>query len=130
VELKLHSTNYTTEFRDGIRAVIGEVVMRARSVRFRLHLAVVFRWNDRLRMKRERLGYTQDLSTSGLFVLCSAPLPVGTVVDLEVHLPPLEEDKSDCLQLEGTGKVVRVGGPKEPSGFAAISDFVLHEMKD
>jgi hypothetical protein len=130
VELNLHGTNYTTELPHGVPDVIGKAVMRTRPARFRLHLPVVFRWKDRLRMKQEQLGYTHDLSVSGLFVLCSAPLPAGTVVDLEVHLPPLEEDKSQCLQLEGTGKVVRVGGPKEPRGFAAKSDFVLHAMED
>jgi hypothetical protein len=79
-------------------------------------------------MKQERLGHTRDLGVSGLFVLCPVPPSVGTVVDLEVRLPAIEENKTQRLRLNGRGEVVRIGGPKEQSGFAAISEFVLHEV--
>jgi hypothetical protein len=110
--------------------IATEVMQRRYAVRFSLNLPVIFRWDDRRMMKHERLGHTRDLSLSALFVLCSAPLSVGTVVDLEVCLPPLEENKFQRLRLEGTGEVIRVGGEKEPSGFAAITDFVLLEAED
>ena len=81
-------------------------------------------------MKKERLGRTRDLSISGLFVLCQAPPSVGTAVDLEVRLPSMGGDKTQRLRLEGTGKVIRVSGPKEPTGFAETSAFVLHEVEN
>jgi hypothetical protein len=110
--------------------IAKEVMQRRDTVRFSLHLPVICRWHDRLMMKHERLGHTRDLSLSGLFVLCSAPPSVGTVVDLEICLPPLDENKFQRLRLEGAGEVIRVGGEKEPNGFAAISDFVLLEAED
>jgi len=63
-------------------------------------------------MQREQAGHIRDLSLSGLFILCPPPLSVGTVVDLDVCLPPLEENKL------------------QTSGSAAISEFVLHEAED
>ena len=61
---------------------------------------------------------------------CQDPPSVGTAVDLEVRLPPIGGDKTQRLRLEGTGKVVRVSGPKEPRGFAATSAFVLYEVEN
>jgi hypothetical protein len=109
---------------------MGGAVEHRAVVRFPLHLPVIFRWNDQPMMKKERLGRTRDLSVSGLFVLCPAPPSVGTLVDVEVRLPSFEGGKTQRLRLDGRGKVVRISGPKEPSGFAATSAFVLHEVED
>jgi hypothetical protein len=82
-------------------------------------------------MKQEQSGHTRDLSISDLFVLCPAPPPVGTIVELKVDIPALEKYSFQDLMLEAKGEVVRIGGPEEASGFAAAAtgDFVLHERR-
>jgi hypothetical protein len=111
--------------------VIGNSVRQRKAVRFNLNLPVVVRWNDRLSNKRERLGHTRDVSTSDLFVLCAAPPLVGTIVELEVRVPSLHAYPFEVLVMEGKGRVVRIGGTGEASGFAATttSNFVLHEPR-
>ena len=120
---KLHDRKLLTKARD----LTGDSVKQRRAVRFRLNLPVIFRWSDRRGLKQEQLGRTFDLSISGVFVLCPSPPPVGTLVDLEVHIRAFEEHTFQGLRLEGTGEVVRVGRAEETAGFAAISNFVLHE---
>jgi hypothetical protein len=111
---------------------IGNSVRQRKALRFNLNLPVVVRWDDRLSKKRERLGHTRDVSTSDLFVLCAAPPLVGTAVELEVRVPSLHAYPFEVLIMEGKGRVVRIGGTGEASGFAATtsSNFVLHEPKE
>jgi hypothetical protein len=99
-----------------------------RAVRFKLRAPVIFRWRDQSGRRKERVGYTRDISISGAFVICSTPPPLGTAVQLEIHLPPLERDTLQHLNLEVKGKVVRVMGTNQMSGFAAIGSFALHEL--
>jgi hypothetical protein len=112
--------------------VIGNSVRQRKAVRFNLNLPVIVRWNDRRSKKLERLGHTRDLSTSDLFVLCAAPPLVGTIVELEVSVPSLHAFPFEVLVMEGKGRVVRIGGTGEASGFAATTtnDFVLHEARE
>jgi hypothetical protein len=128
--MQTQTTNYKRQLLTML-GVIGNSVRQRKAVRFDLNLPVVVRWNDRLSNKRERLGHTRDVSTSDLFVLCAAPPLVGTIVELEVRVPSLHAYPFEVLVMQGKGRVVRIGGTGEGSGFAATttSNFVLHEPR-
>lgn len=73
------------------------------------------------------MGQTRDISAEGVFVNCCTRLPVGAAVTLEIHLPPLERNTLQGLQLKCEGTVARLAEKGEGSGFAASSEFTLHE---
>ena len=99
---------------------------RRAAVRFLLRAPVIIRWTDASGAKREDLGRTRDISTSGAFLSCNVALPVGTKVGLEIHLPSLERNTLERVQLKSTGKIVRVVTAGE-AGFAMRGPFTLHD---
>jgi PilZ domain len=99
-----------------------------RAVRFDVQAQVVCSWIDRTSKSRRGVGRTLNISISGVFVVCSSPPEEGTDVDLEIHLPPLTPGALQNLKLETKGKVTRVSGIDQESGFAASSQFELHEI--
>jgi len=103
-------------------------VEQRRAVRFNLLAQVIYRWRDPSGQNRENVGRTRDISILGAFIVCPSPPPVETPVSLEIHLPPLERNALQRLRLEAKGRVVRVAGADEDSGFAATSHFELHEI--
>lgn len=64
------------------------------------------------------LGYTRDISPSGVFVLTNDQLPSGTAVTLEVTLPSLRGQTPGAF-LRTVGHVVR----RERTGFAAVANM-------
>jgi hypothetical protein len=97
------------------------------AVRFQLRAPVIITWTDASGAKREDLGRTRNISTSGAFLSCHALLPVGTKVGLEIHLPPLERDTLQRVRLKSTGKVIRVTEMAQDAGFAVSGSFTLHD---
>jgi hypothetical protein len=55
-----------------------------------------------------------------------SPSPVQTPVSLEITLSPLERNAPQ--RLEAKGRVARVTGTDQDSGFATTNRFELHEM--
>ncbi len=98
-----------------------------RAARFKLRAPVIFRWRDQSEARQEKVGCTREIGRSGVFVICSMPPPLGTAVQLEIQLPPLERNTLQPLNLRAKGKVVRVTVDNQVSGFAAIGSFTLHE---
>jgi hypothetical protein len=103
-------------------------VERRKAVRFPLQAPVILQWTEPSGTTREDLGQTRNVSISGAFVVCSFSLPTGTVVSLEVRLPPLERNTFQALQLRGRGTVTRSTSGNE-SGIATNSPFILEEPK-
>ncbi len=95
-----------------------------KTVRYQMRVPVIIKWNDEQGVRQQGGGFTRDISTGGIFVLCPAYPPAGTAVALEVLLPPLEAEAHD-LRLQAEGQVVRVEGGGKGSGFAAAADFGL-----
>jgi len=95
------------------------VVEKRKSRRFNLHAPTIFRWKNQRGLQKQHSGYTRDISTSGMFVISSARLPVGTIVNLQAYLPPLETGTLQRLRFNAIGKIVRVAQTKEGRGFAA-----------
>lgn len=93
-----------------------------RAVRFQLRALVIFRWED-----QASIGRTRDISITGVFVTCHILPPVGTALSLEIHLPPLERNVLQRLQLEATGRVMRVEEGEGYRGFASSAPFALYE---
>jgi hypothetical protein len=100
---------------------------RRAAVRYRLLAPAIIRWTDASGAEREDLGRTRDISTSGAFLSSHAPLPVGTTVGLEIHLPPLERNTLQRVRLDSTGKVIRVAEMARRAGFAVSGPFTLHD---
>ena len=99
-----------------------------RAARIKLRAPVIFRWRDQSEARQqEKVGCTREIGISGVFVVCSMPPPLGTAVQLEIQLPPLERNTLQPLNLRAKGKVVRVTVDNQVSGFAAIGSFALHE---
>jgi hypothetical protein len=97
------------------------------AIRFLLRAPVIIRWTDASGAKREDIGRTRDISTAGAFLTCNARLPVGTKVSLEIHLPALERNTLQRVQLKAKGKVIRVAVLAREEGFAVRGPFSLHE---
>jgi PilZ domain len=104
-------------------------VEKRKSLRFSLHAPTIFRWTNQRGKQKQSAGYTRDISTSGIFVISSARLLVGTAVSLEVYLPALEKDSSQRLRLEARGKIIRLAETSEGRGFAAAyKQTLLHQV--
>lgn len=97
------------------------------AIRFLLRAPVIIRWTDASGAKREDVGRTHDISTGGTFVTCKTPLPVGTKVSLEIHLPALERNTLERVQLKSTGKVIRVVRTARETGIAVRGPCTLHD---
>jgi hypothetical protein len=103
-------------------------VDQRRAVRFGVQAQVIYSWTDPSGRNQLGVGRTRNISISGVFVICSSPPEEGTQVDLEIKLPPLARGAQQNLKLETKGKVTRVKGIDQESGFAATSQFELHEI--
>ncbi len=97
------------------------------AVRFQLQAPVIIRWTDRVGVRREDIGRTRNISVSGAFLTSRAKISVGTKVNLEIHLPTLERNAVQRVQLKSTGKVIRVAEMALESGFAVGGHFTLHD---
>jgi hypothetical protein len=102
-------------------------VEQRRAVRFGVQVQVIYSWTDPSGRNQRGVGRTRNISISGVFVVCSSPPKEGTQVDLEINLPPLAAGAQQNLKLETKGKVTRVTGIDQESGFAATSQFELLE---
>jgi len=103
-------------------------VEQRRAVRFGVQAQVIYCWTDPSGSNQRGIGRTRDISIAGVFVVCSSPPEEGTQVDLEINLPPLARGTQQNLKLETKGKVTRVTGIDQKNGFAATSQFELHEI--
>jgi hypothetical protein len=95
--------------------------------RYRLTLPVLVRWPAGSGTHTSG-GFTRDVSTRGVFVLCSEKLPAETMVGIEILLPT--PDKLPGMVLKTTGRVVRTQGENEGAGFAVEGQFGQSEFPD
>jgi hypothetical protein len=92
-----------------------------------LHAPVIIKWTDASGVRREDVGRTRDVSTSGAFLTSHAFLPVGAKLSAEIHLPPLGRDAPQNVRLHFAGKVIRVAEKATQTGFAVSGPFSLRD---
>ncbi len=96
---------------------------RREHLRFGLRVPVTYSW----RCDESEIygtGFSGNISTHGIFVLCNEPPPEKTAVQLEVSL--LSEDiPGSGVYLRAAGQIVRTIGEGSAVGFAARAKFIL-----
>jgi hypothetical protein len=103
---------------------MGGHVEQRLSSRYQLRLPVIFRWTDDNGVTQQGGGFTRDISTGGVFVICDAPPQPAACIALELLLPPLAGN-APGLRLQGNAQVVRAEQASPMIGFAALSDLDL-----
>lgn len=90
-----------------------------------MRIPVIFHWTNEQQQLQHGAGFTRDISPAGLFVYSATPPPPDSAIELDVLLPIHEGGQGTRLQ--APGRVVRVEGRGDRAGFAATSDFGLHD---
>lgn len=96
-----------------------------KAVRYRLDLPVTFRWAAPSGADRLGMGFTRDISSAALFVLCEQCPPQDAYVSCEVMLAR-PQGQGFC-QILATGRVLRTEQnlQRRLLGFALLSDLVM-----
>ena len=68
----------------------------------------------------EGVGFTQDLSSRGVFFFCDVPLNEGAVIELTLRMPS-EITLGESMPVRCTGRVLRVIRPLAESATAGVS---------
>jgi hypothetical protein len=89
-----------------------------RNKRYRLKAPITFSWESRDGAIGTGEGHTRDISVSGVFIVTAGLAPEGSVVRMEVNLPPLHP-KGQRVCLRTQGRVLRT----EHNGFAAMANM-------
>jgi hypothetical protein len=77
---------------------------RRSAVRYRLHLPVIFHWNDGGEFTEG--GFTYDVALDGALICSQRCPPIGCDVRIEVLIPSPDK-KSEQLRIQCAGKVTR-----------------------
>jgi len=97
---------------------------RRQGRRYPLKLPAQVRWKARGKSVRGAQGETGDISASGLLVVIPNHLPLGTIINVTIHLP-VELTKVP-VELSCQGRVVRKSRMAKGQGISAtIEDFEL-----
>src|SRR5215472_16114461 len=62
----------------------------------------------------EGVGFTQDLSSRGVFFFTDAPLTEGSEIELTLRMPS-EITLGDSMPVRCRGRILRIVGPARPS---------------
>jgi hypothetical protein len=100
---------------------------RRRAVRYKLCLPLIFKWTDERGTFMQEAAFTRDISTGGLFVRCVKCPQIGSILSLEIMLPPNSEIRSHGLRLDAAVQVVRVASSVEEKGFAGMGDLATQK---
>ena len=77
---------------------------RRSAVRYRLHLPVIFHWNDGGEFTEG--GFTYDVALDGALICSTRCPPIGCDVRIEVLIPSPDQ-RSEQLRIQCVGKVTR-----------------------
>lgn len=87
------------------RKMHREITSERRSaVRYRLHLPVIFHWNDGGEFTEG--GFTYDVALDGVLICSTRCPPIGCDVRIEVLIPSPDQS-SEQLRIQCVGKVTR-----------------------
>lgn len=97
----------------------GAAMELRKGKRFNLAAPAFFCWERSDGTLQDNQGTTRDISSRGVFVICSSSPPLGAHVELEVYLPA-RNGMPRAVQLHGEGEVLRVDRDGDRAkGFAA-----------
>ena len=97
---------------------------RRQGKRYPLRLPVQVRWKARGKAAGRAQGQTGDISSSGLLVVIPHSVPLGTTINVTIHLP-VDLTKVP-VELTCLGRVVRKSRVGKGQGISAvIEDFQL-----
>jgi hypothetical protein len=100
---------------------------RRKSKRYLLRAPVVFSWTDSMRAGHQGSGFTLNISSAGVFVLCNESPPSPDVaVTLDMAIPPMDTHRQG-VRLKSGGDVLRVEETEGSLAFAAATEFNLNE---
>ena len=96
-----------------------------KAVRYRLDLPVTFRWAATSGGDGLGMGFTRDISSAAMFVLCENCPPQDALVSCEVMLAH-PESQGYC-QIFAHGRVLRTeeNPQRHAFGFALLGDMVM-----
>ena len=86
--------------------------------RYQLSAPVSFSWESREGAVGTGEGRTRDISVAGVFVLTAGLVPEGSLVRMDVNLPPVNA-RGQRVHLRSQGRVLRA----EDRGFAAMASL-------
>ena len=93
-----------------------------RTLRFEVHVPVVFDWSDESGNSRRGAGFTHDLSRSGMFAWCEGECPPPYAnLSITLLFPGLSP-QAKPWRMRCTGRILRIHEAREGKGFAAILD--------
>jgi hypothetical protein len=84
--------------------VIEGTLQRRSTVRYRLHLPVIFHWNDGGECMGG--GFTYDVALDGALICSATCPPIGSEVRIEVLIPSPNQN-SEQLRIQCVGMVTR-----------------------
>lgn len=88
-------------------------------VRYRLAANAVFSWESAQRSRLLGKGVTRDISLEGAFILTVTCPPVGTMLQLEIFLPPVGPG-ARSVRIQTKATVIRVEHTGGNEGFAVV----------
>jgi hypothetical protein len=95
------------------------------NVRYNLELLVKVKWTDTSGDEKEETATTENISSSGAFMICSSEIRTGAPVDLEIELPITLAGRVTRSYVSASGRVVRhvpLTGPFQGNGYAVAFD--------
>ena len=93
---------------------------RRSAVRYKLHLPVIFHWNDGA--EHTEGGFTCDVALDGALIHSASCPPIGSDVRIEVLIPS-PDPSGEQLRIQCTGKVTRAVSQNGSSGFGVHGFF-------
>jgi hypothetical protein len=85
-------------------SLIETSTQRRSAVRYRLHLPVIFHWNEGTECTEG--GFTYDVAVNGALISSTRCPPIGSDIRIEV-LVPSPADRNEQLRIQCVGKVTR-----------------------
>jgi len=101
-------------------SVTESTPQRRSAVRYRLHLPVIFHWNDGGEFTEG--GFTYDVALNGALICSTRCPPIGCDVRIEV-LVPSPGDRSEQLRIQCIGKVTRAVSEGNNTSFGVRGHF-------
>jgi hypothetical protein len=95
-------------------------VLRRSAVRYKLHLPVIFYWNDGI--EHTAGGFTSNVALCGALILSRKCPPIGSSVRIEVLIPS-PDGSDEELRIECTGKVTRIAERRGRGAFGVQGKF-------